>query len=262
MTDVSGIAPKFSKWQMVDGIYGWTDYGQNGVWTPGISFKGGTTPPQIGNSDKDLFIKIPENHLYQYQTGNGWVDLGSTSSNLASYGTTDPTATQYGFINRLDQSTIKQWINHYNNWVSMGSNNNGLPIGNASMKFTDDETQKSVNLYLIIDSDGLAPLLATDQGLVVKKDIAAGGILTSNQGILALGNGLNYIDEPPKILLMHSNGYGNKDTLYLKQFGGSVSAHLDLGDLTAHGTVSVTKLHIVPGGTPPSPQDGDIWIVS
>ena len=42
MTDVSGIAPKFTKWQIVNGIYGWTNYGQNGVWTPGITFKGGT----------------------------------------------------------------------------------------------------------------------------------------------------------------------------------------------------------------------------
>ena len=123
----------------------------------------------------------------------------------------------------------------------MGSNNNGLPVGNASMKFTDDETQRSVNLYLIIDSDGLSPLLATDQGLVVKKDIAAGGMLTSNQGILALGNGLNSMDEPAKIILMHSNGFGTKDTLYLTQFGGSVPAHLDLGNLTAHGNILVEK---------------------
>jgi hypothetical protein len=46
--------------------------------------------------------------------------------------------------------------------------------------------------------------LTTDQGLLVKKDITAGGFLSSNQGALYLGRGLTSQVDDPKIILMHS----------------------------------------------------------
>lgn len=180
-----------------------------------------------------MFIKTPENHLRQYQTGIGWVDLGATSGNLVPYGTSFPAPSENALFNKLDEGLIYQRIG--SNWVSLGSNASGLPTGTSTLNFYDPNNGRQVaaNLYLIITQDDNDPLLATDQGLVVKKDIAAGGFLSSNQGVLMLGNGLNSKDEDPKIILTHSNGYGTKDTLYLKQFGGSVAAHLDLGNLAA-----------------------------
>jgi hypothetical protein len=132
----------------------------------------------------------------------------------------------------------------------MGSNKNGLPTGTLNttllsgngytgLSFTDTDKGLTSNLYLILslEDDGVTydPLLATDQGLVVKKDIAAGGFVSANQGVLYLGSGLNSATDEPRIILMHS-GTG-RNTLYLKQFSGS-SAHLDLGNFTSHGLVN------------------------
>jgi hypothetical protein len=237
MTDVN--APKLWKTQIVNAIYGWTSIGGDDYWTPGITFRGGSTYPPSPN-DKDLFIKTPENHLRQYQAGTGWVDLGATSDNLVPYGTSFPASpSENNLFNKLDEDTIYQRIGA--NWVSLGSNVNGLPTGTNTVNFYDPNSGRQVaaNLYLIITKDANDPLLATDQGLIVKKDIAAGGFLSANQGVLLLGHGLNSADEDPKIILMHSNGFGTKDTLYLKQFGGSVAAHLDLGNLSVHGHLGV-----------------------
>jgi hypothetical protein len=247
---VHGLAPKLSHTEIVNSIYGWTTYWFNNqqydAWIPGITFQGGLLYPYDPQNnipyDRELFIKITEDNLTQYQADRSpaqWVNLGPTSSyNLALYDTADPqSGTQYELFNNLQQSKIKQWIN--NSWRDMGSNNNGLPVGQAFINFHDDDCGKETNLYLIINSYDMSPLLAIDQGLVVKKDIAAGGMLTSNQGVLALGSGFKSIDEPPKIWLTHSQEFGSFDTLYIKQFDRTTEGNLDLGNLTAHGNVTV-----------------------
>jgi hypothetical protein len=61
------------------------------------------------------------------------------------------------------------------------------------------------------------PMLYVSQHLLVKKDLAAGGMIYSAQGALVLGHGLENKDDPPQILLGHStNQYANKDTLNIR----------------------------------------------
>jgi hypothetical protein len=63
---------------------------------------------------------------------------------------------------------------------------------------------------------------------------SSGNSSTYGGGAILMGHGLNGVSDPPKIVLMDSaQGY---DTLYLKKTDGS-PAHLDLGNLTAHGYV-------------------------
>jgi len=259
---ISGYAPKLKKAEIVNAIYGWTPHSQipTGVWTPGVTFKGGTLPGEGDGKEKELFINYSQGHLRQWRSEfyPHWVDLGPTNNNiLLPYNIADPqTGSDCEFINNLTENTLKQWID--GNWRDMGSNNNGLPVGNAYIRFRDydpDNTSgKEANLYLIISSDvideqrGYEPLLATDQGFVVKKDIAAGGFVSTNQGAVFIGHGLDTIDDIPKIVLMHSdpnfyppNGYG---TLYLRNrlfignhFDDTTPGNLDLGNLTVHGSI-------------------------
>ena len=67
-----------------------------------------------------------------------------------------------------------------------------------------------VNVFTVItpaNATTNSALLCVDQGLVVKKDIEAGGILGSEQGALLLGHGLISDVDPPKISLTHSDTY-------------------------------------------------------
>ena len=79
----------------------------------------------------------------------------------------------------------------------------GLPVANANTKITFEETDEDLSGHLFeIVSDTPAfneiePLLATDLGLVVQKDIAAGGFVSANQGELHLGFGrVHRLGEP------------------------------------------------------------------
>jgi len=47
--------------------------------------------------------------------------------------------------------------------------------------------------------------LVVDRGLIVKKDVSVGGFVSSNQGALMLGSGLNNQMDPPKIVLSNSD---------------------------------------------------------
>ena len=121
----------------------------------------------------------------------------------------------------------------------------GLPypedLPSSRLTLSDTTTpSKKVELFEIISIDPpqnpteIEPLLATNVGLVVQKDIAAGGFISTNQGEIWMGHGRDNSTDPPKIILMHSGtGY---PTLYLKQFNGD-PAHLDLGDLIVSGFI-------------------------
>ena len=137
-------------------------------------------------------------------------------------------------------------------WRNIGSNQTGLPLSTAAINFTDSsKTFRQANLgMLIVHGDGDSPLLATDVGLVVKKDIGAGGFISTNQGAVFIGHGLDTSTDIPKIVLAHAdstyyppNGY---DTLYLKKrlvvsghFDDTTPGDLDLGNLTVHGDLSI-----------------------
>jgi hypothetical protein len=225
---------------------------------------------------------------------------------------------------------LTKWINGI--WFPEGYQR--LPLAENHIKligkYVDPQTQQDAtqetNLSVTLSSDNhFAPLLIADQGFIVQKDIQAGGILGSGQGVLFLGHGLYWQCDRPKIILSDSsheilknddgtnivsgqgqfpqnptpkNGQlyirtdqvgsnppytiymynsdtstwnsmgltsshsGNFDTLYLKKAGGVDPAHLDVGDLTAHGTIygPVSKIRILQNN-PQSPQNGEIWII-
>ena len=127
------------------------------------------------------------------------------------------------------------------------------------------------------------PLLMTDQGFLVKKDLAVGGFINSIQGSLWLNYGLQgkpELSSPPCIILMSSeieypsgtelpstpevgqlfnhngikkmwngtdwitgNFTGKYDTLFLFKNDGITPSHVDLGDLTTHGNILIKKDH-------------------
>jgi hypothetical protein len=214
----------------------------------------------------------------------------------------------------------------------------GLSYGESFITLKDTTQangQKSAQLFLIIqqNDDEIEPLVGTNKGLVVQKDIAAGGILSSNQGALVLGSGFNWQLDTPTIYvtagsMLANIAYGNSlpasgaslpgsqvngqvfvltstnpyqlyesngtqwkyvgdangalfkytgetpntirkynantnswellcfaslyegkyfDTIYLKKFFDGSSAHLDLDDLTAHGTIKTDSIKKLDG---------------
>ena len=110
---------------------------------------------------------------------------------------------------------IWEWINGL--WTPDGKT---IPTGDSYLRFWDTEDSQYVDLSLLIDTDEdpVAPLLAISQGVIVKKDLAAGGFLSSNQGVLALGSRMNHTFDPPHIWLFHSelparDGIEERDTI-------------------------------------------------
>jgi hypothetical protein len=95
----------------------------------------------------------------------------------------------------------------------------GLSYGESFLTLKDTTQgngEKEAQLFLIIQQNDneIEPLVGTNKGLVVQKDIGAGGILTSNQGALVLGSGFNWQLDTPTIYVtagsMLSNiAYGN-----------------------------------------------------
>jgi len=91
------------------------------------------------------------------------------------------------------------------------------------------------------------PILYLSQHLIAKKDLAAGGFLSSNQGALFLGSGLVGIEDQPKIVLMHYGtgsditkyGPTNKNNLQIEDVDGN------LANLTA-GTISGSSYQGIP----------------
>jgi hypothetical protein len=103
------------------------------------------------------------------------------------------------------------------------------------------------------------PFLGTQWGLWVERDIQTyGAIMTTSDpyksvspgaggGAILIGHGMYATTTPPLISLTDSDVWvdpnnhslGKFDTLHMYMVDGSTPAHLDLGNLTAHGTISV-----------------------
>lgn len=78
--------------------------------------------------------------------------------------------------------------------------------GSSFIRFSDSESNNFLNLFLVISSENSDnPILALNHGLLVKKDVQAGGFLGCSQGAVLLGHGLDVADDPPKITLAHAN---------------------------------------------------------
>jgi hypothetical protein len=288
----STYGPEIDRLKMVDCIFHHTP---TGVWAPGIAFPTGTVLPTIiqppnlpGNDDPhegDFFLLLTTTppHLHQLQKPQGqtnyqWSDLGENPNAITWCGTTVPGSgegAERDLFNKYVSGSPKVGEIHQKIdgvWRNIGTNQMGLPLSTAAINFTDSsKTFRQANLgLLIVHDDGDSPLLATDVGLVVKKDITAGGFVGANQGELWLGHGRANSTDVPKIVLSHSSGsyfsttHGGEayNTLYLTNYNGTASANLDVGDLTAHGTIygPISKIRVL-STNPPSPQNGEIWII-
>jgi hypothetical protein len=211
----------------------------------------------------------------------------------------------------------KIWWFNDGYWAPQGFSSHGNSYLTLTEQNDTPPTEPNINLFEITSqgtSEPHEPLLVTDRGFVVKKDIAAGGYVSANQGELWLGSGRDDQLDVPKIVLFQSetsrvsgggplsidgipegatfptkvdgklfkltvqngeyaagtiyrcygdepNGQwvakghytefpGNFDTLYIRKFDDEghldQPAHLDLGDLTAHGDVYVNDLSPIP----------------
>jgi hypothetical protein len=211
-------------------------------------------------------------------------------------------------FNTVDNKYYQYDANATPNWVCLGPNysHNGdldlgiLPAGGSALELYDCKSEGFINLFMVYDTDAdspnpmPAPLLMTDQGFIVKKDLMVGGFVDSGQGALWLNYGLKgrpELSTPPLIQMMSSlkdypfgisfpdpgergyekgqlfnlteactwNGHsyaadkymwngsdwvtgnfsGYYDTLFLFKSDGISPAHLDLGNLTSHGEMSL-----------------------
>jgi hypothetical protein len=98
-----------------------------------------------------------------------------------------------------------------------------LPLGSSIIRLKDETTSNWLDLGMIMTGptiETLGPVLWLSQHLTVKKDFACGGMLTSFQGALFMGSGLQAESDMPQIVLAHSEAaYGNMDTLEVWRFG-------------------------------------------
>ena len=178
MTDT--YAPELTSQEILNSIYYWID---QDTWAPGIAFPAGSANPTRNANchDRDFYYGTSSGHLWQYRGGDYpagyWDDLGTAANAITWCGTTVPSSesgNNMDFFNKYDTSEIYQKIDDA--WRNVGSNKGGLPLGNDALTFTDiSHPWRSASLGLILVTQGSSPLLATDQGLVVKKDISAGG---------------------------------------------------------------------------------------
>jgi hypothetical protein len=243
---IDGTAPRLKREQIVNSTIGWV----GSHWVAGIAYKGGTQIPSSGQTGQ-LFIEFPEGNLLRYDSSipfltNKWVNIGPATmckdgGKFVDYGTSFPSSPKENdLFNKLNDDKVYQRVG--SSWVSLGSNENPFPTGTETLKLNDPIRGVGVNLFLIISDFSSEPLLAVDRGVVIKKDITAGGFVGSNQGTLYLGHGIHNENSKPRITLIDSeNGY---DTLHLMRaddLDGS-PAHLDVDNLISHGTVKTSHL--------------------
>jgi hypothetical protein len=272
-------APELTSQLMVNSIFYYTP---NGAWAPGIAFPSGPQLPTVnqtpGPNDPHegdfFFLTTNPQHLHQLQIDQtyhtlGWVDLQAVANAIPAQncGTNLPSVANYEgeLFNKYNDNAIYQWIGGdpahnppFGGWQNIGSNKYGLPLGVDALTFSDlNKSWRAAHLGMLLTADtGSSPLLSTDVGFVVKKDITAGGFVGTNQGEVWVGHGRANSTDVPKIILSHADSsvYGTDasgnpyDTLYVrKAIGTSVSnpANLDVGNLTAHGNLTVeTQLQV------------------
>ena len=245
-------APRLTPLELLNSIHYWVN--ALNTWAPGIAFPSGpNVPPNDENAhNNDFFYETDRNRLWRHDgdgSSGSWIDLGEAANAIQNCGTSLPPSGSEGTLfNKYNTGEIYQWIgNDPGSWRNIGSNKYGLPLGVDALTFTDitNPEQLSAKLGLVL-VDGNSPILATDQGFVVKKDLSAGGFIATNQGEVWIGHGRDYATDVPKIILDHAGiGY---PTLYLRQrlwdseiddWSVTTPAHLDVGNLTVHGDITV-----------------------
>lgn len=105
---------------------------------------------------------------------------------------------------------------------------NTLPMGDAYLRFKNTivGNENYGNLGIIFSSmEPTNPILYWSDGLMIKKDVTAGGFLGANQGALFLGSGLDGQSDMPQIILMHSGSlYNYMATLDINDADGNLAA--------------------------------------
>ena len=86
---------------------------------------------------------------------------------------------------------------------------NDIPHGSNYIRFKDTHEEHSVfgDLALITVGDtvhGFSPILTWSKGMVIKKDLSVGGFVAANQGLIALGSGVEGQFDSPGIWLFQS----------------------------------------------------------
>ena len=94
-----------------------------------------------------------------------------------------------------------------------------IPHGKSYLRMQDTETGNYADLSLVLmeghpDPEEYDTLHAFSHGVVVKKDLAAGGVLSSYQGTLYLGSGLLNMVDVPRISLINANRQRLIDAVY------------------------------------------------
>ena len=138
----------------------------------------------------------------------------------------------------------------------------GLPTGSSPIIFKDTTSLNTGHWFGIRSNENFNNiLLSTDVGVLVQKDVAAGGFLSSNQGAVLLGHGLLNVTDHPKILLVHSttghflptnSGSGGWDTLFIDKYNenGSTSVgNLEALNIAARGVLVTDIISGSTGGT-------------
>jgi hypothetical protein len=101
-----------------------------------------------------------------------------------------------------------------------------IPHGTSYLHLKNTDTENYAELSLVLVEGSPNPeeydaLHAFSHSVVVKKDLAAGGMLSSNQGALAVGSGFTSMIDVPRIWLLHSNRRRLIDAVYQSTPPGS-----------------------------------------
>jgi hypothetical protein len=185
-----------------------------------------------------------------YYTYVDYLAPSTQTSNIVTVESNLKVMGQAIFTNTIQHLTPQEIVTRIWHYTGATWDPQGLPVPVNRIEMSSIDGYTLGLFEIIADAGGsfVDPLLATNVGLVVQKDISCGGFVSSNQGEVWIGHGRNTYNDVPKIILSHAaasygtdplTGQSGFKTLYLRQALSDVNtpADLDLGNLTAHGTV-------------------------
>ncbi|MCW4006012.1 MAG: collagen-like protein [Candidatus Bathyarchaeota archaeon] len=114
-----------------------------------------------------------------------------------------------------------------------------INLDDGYLKIKDNVSEYASYLFLVRSTDNCnEPLLVTDRGYIVKKDIQAGGFLGSSQGQLSLGSGLTSQVDYPTIKLFHSeiSRLDGNSHFNISPVPGGVGGHAGVAGITYPST--------------------------
>jgi hypothetical protein len=120
---------------------------------------------------------------------------------------------QLSFTNALTAHNKAYMLPYFYNWSGTtwlpyhfdGAYGGTNQIPASCIQFTDSTSHQTNYLFIahIVDVNTDDNLLCWDNGMIIQKDLACGGIIAAEQGVLALGHGFINSDEMPYIWLQH-----------------------------------------------------------